>query len=291
MQIESMTTVVDRLATLDDLRACETLQQSILGQHARSIWAVPSLAAIQRAGGLLLGAWESSGDPRVLQGAIVDLVAEADGYPSRFTAFRGVAEAVRGRGIAHLLRVEERAVCRQDGVDLVHWWLDPLRSNEAHVAFNKLGAIATGYQANVYGVLHDRANSGLATDRFRVEWWLESPRVSAILDHARRPPHSRLGFHQMEVLTQTRALPCGERALIGVNEEITERYVLAEIPANLDRLRSEDAAASHHWRLETRELFARLFDQGYIVVGFVHEGGRSFHLLERSDRGSVLGAA
>jgi predicted GNAT superfamily acetyltransferase len=286
-----MTITVDALATLDDLRACEALQQSLTGERARWICSVPILAAIQRSGGLLLGAWEPSGNTRELRGAVVDLVAEADGYPARFTAFIGVPEEARNRGIGFSLRVKERSACRHDGVDLVYWWMDPLRSDEAHVAFNKLGAIATGYQRNVYGGLHDRVNVGLATDRLCVEWWLESPRVTALLDHRRPPSHSQLGFHQMEVLTKTQALPSGTRGITEINEAPTEPYVLAEVPSDLIGLRDADIAAARHWRLETRKLFALLFELGYMIVGFIHEGGRSFHLFERNDRRNVLGAS
>ena len=284
-----MSTTVDPLTTLDDLLACEKLQQELLGDRARSILTVPSLAAIQRAGGLLLGAWEGEGAQRALCGALVDLVAEADGYPARFTAFLGVRPDSLNLGIAQLLRAAERASHSKAGVDLVHWWSDPLSSSESHIAFNKLAAISGAHCRNALGPLDDRANSGLATDRLHVEWWIDAPRVSAVIDAGRLPPHYGLGLDQMQVVTRTKGTPSGLRKFVDFDESPSRPFVLVEIPVNAGQVRDEDASAAREWRLGTRETFELLFTLGYTIVGFVHEGGRSFHLLELADRGSILG--
>jgi len=284
-----MSIAVDRIESLDDLLLCERLQEQLLGPRSRSILTVPILAGIRRSGGLLLGAWETEGSRRTLQGALVDLAAEADRFPARFTAFLGVAPGSRNRGTAQALRGAERSACHTEGVELVFWWGDPLRSPPAHIAFNRLGAIAPAHVRNALGPLRDRENAGLATDRLRIEWWVNSPRVTAILDGGKPPPHFDVGLDRMHVLTKTRALSSGLRALSDVGSSPSGRFVLVEIPADLDRLRAEDEEAARSWRLLTRRGFELLFSDGYTIVGFVHEGGRSFHLFERADRGTVLG--
>lgn len=284
-----MSIPVERLTALAELFECEKLQERLLGQGARSILTVPILAAIQRSGGLLLGAWEGDEPRRALRGALVDVVAKADEYPALFTVFLGVEPGSANRGIAQSLRMMERSSCAIAGVDLVYWWSDPLHSTESHIAFNKLGAIASAHSRNALGPLDDDVNVGLATDRFRIEWWIDSPRVSGILDGGRRPPHFRLGFDQMQVITQTRGRASGLRRLAGLKGSPSERFVLVEIPVDFAQLRNEDAAAAKEWRLVTREAFELLFADGYTIVGFIHEGGRSFHLFEREDRGSILG--
>jgi predicted GNAT superfamily acetyltransferase len=290
-QTAPMTTAVDRLTTLDDLLACEKLQQTLFGDRARSVLTVPLLAAIQRAGGLLLAAWGGEGRERSLCGALVDLVAEVDGYPARFTAFLGVRPDSVNQGIAQSLRAAERAIHAKAGVDLVYWWSDPLSSGESHIAFNKLAAISTAHCRNALGPLDDRANAGTATDRVLVEWWIDAPRVSAVLDEGRLPPHYGLGLDQMQVVTQTKGTPSGLRKFVGFDESPSRPVVLAEVPVNVQRIREEDAPGAKAWRIGTRETLELLFSRGYTIVGFVHEGGRSFHLLEHADRGSILGAS
>jgi predicted GNAT superfamily acetyltransferase len=281
-----MTIKIDRLTRLAELAACVDVQRAILGDRSRSVWSVPALTAVCQSGGLVLGARDAEGD--ALCGAIVDLVADVDGYPGRHTVFRGVLEPVRNRGAGFGLRAAERAACRREGVDLIFWSLDPLRSDEAYLAFGKLGAIATDYRRNLYGEVHDDANLGLETDRMRVEWWLDSPRVRSILDRGNQAPHLRLGIHEMDVVTETRLQQSGFRTLTGHDEAPRADHVLAEIPVDLDRIRHADAAAARQWRLRSRAVFELLFEKGYVGAGFVHEGGRSFHLFRKADRSSVL---
>jgi len=278
----------ERLRDLDELSACVELERAILGPRARSVWTLSALTAVCQSGGLVLGAREDGRNGRALCGALVDLVADVHGYPARHTVFRGVLEAARNRGVAQMLRAAERAICQQDGVDLVFWALDPLRSDEAHLAFNKLGAIATGYRRNLYGELQDNANIGLATDRMHIEWWIDSPRVRSIVDRRASPPHVRVGIHDMDVVTETILSPTGERILTGHDDAPRAEHVLAEIPADLERLRAADPAAARRWRLQSRPVFELLFEKGYVGAGFVRGGGRSFHLFRKTDRGTAL---
>jgi len=200
-----------------------------------------------------------------------------------------VSSSARGRGIGTALRLGERNHCRHNGVDVVNWWIDPLRSVDTHVALNKLGGIATAYSRNVFGELGDSPNRGLATDRLQVEWWVESPRVISVLDRKAASQHLAMGLHQMDVLTKTAARPAGYRTLLSYDTSATSRYVLAEIPTDLDRLRREDPEAARRWRLGLRELLEVLLSDGFVVIGLIHEAGRSFHLLEQVDRSDVLG--
>jgi predicted GNAT superfamily acetyltransferase len=132
------------------------------------------------------------------------------------------------------------------------------------------------------------AMHGLASDRLIVEWWLDSPRVSEVINRRRLPHHFHLGLDKMEVVTKTRLVKNGIRRLASYEETPKGKVVLVEIPADLDRLCDEDLDLARDWRLKTRNLFERLLTNGYTITGFVHEAGRSFHLLERADRKTIL---
>jgi len=285
-----MAFVAGRLASLDELRALETMQTSIIGRDSPSAWSVPQLVSVVQSGGLLLGVRDEEMPEHPLVGALVDLLADSGGHSSLHTAFRAVSSDARNRGCAQILRHAERFIAKKTGVAVITWAIDPLRSVEAHIAFNKLGAIATGHARNLYGDVGDRANRGLATDRLHIEWWLEAPRTLSVCDRGQLPPHYRLGLHEMTVWTQTTLHASGVRAIVGHRHADHGRHVLVEIPVDLDRLRASGMSLARDWRLATREAFELLFEKGYVVVGFVHEGGRSFHLLERTSRGAVLGS-
>ena len=280
---------VSRLSDRGDLVACEELQRAVLGDRARTVFTVPALSAVVRSGGAVLGAQDASnGEGAALHGALIDLYATVEGYCARRTVFLGVRPEARRHGVARALRLRQRKGCQQETVDLVTWDLDPLRSDESHIAFNRLGAIATGYSRHLYGEVHDRPNVGLATDRLHIEWWVDAPRVQSLLDRGNPPAHVRLGIHQMDVLTETRLQSTGFRTITGHRDAPRAENVLVEVPVDLDPIRTEDPAAARTWRLQCRSVFELLFERGYVGIGFVHEGGRSFHLYRKADRGTVL---
>ena len=279
---------VERLRSFDDLMACEKLQASILGRGSRSILNVPALASIVDTGGLILGARDPVRKGE-LAGALVDLTGRFEAYSGHLTAFLGVAKGHRECGVAQALRAEERAICQRDRIDVIFWWVDPLRSLCAHIDLNHLGAIGTAHAPNAIGPVNDHLDSGLPTDRVRMEWWLEAPRTQSIAFRQASAPVLGVGLDKMRVLTRTSARANGLRMPTGLDDRELMAHVLIEIPVDLDRLRRDaphDAAA---WRLQNRSAYELCFGRGYTMVGLLHEGSRSFQLLEQVDRGGVLG--
>jgi len=53
-------------------------------------------------------------------------------------------------------------------------------------------------------------------------------------------------------------------------------------------VRESDPDLARDWRIKTRDAFELLFAGGYILSGFVHEAGRSFHLFERAEKVLLL---
>lgn len=283
-----MNTSIEPLSGPSDLLACERLQASLLDAPSPHLLRVPILCQIARSGGLLLGAWDRKAGERRLVGALVDLVARADRYPARLTVFWGVDPGARNRGAGKALRWVERETCLREGIDLVYWWGDPLDSPSAHVAFNQLGAIASLHERNALGPPDVLDGEDLATDRIRVEWWIDAPRVRARSE--RTPPQVtwRVGLDQMQVLLKTRSQDGAYRLPASITEPPTQRYALLEIPEEFSTLRSRSASAASAWRKQSRDALELLFTRGYTIVGLVHEGSRSFHLLERIDRAGIL---
>ena len=139
-KITPMTTAIRPLQSIRDIRSAVSLQETVLGKQANSIWQLSHLSHVRHSGGLLLGAFESSPQPMdSLDGILIDLLSEIDGYPARRTVAWGVCPTKRNRGIGTRLRVIERRTLQKDRTDLVYWDVDPLNSVELHIALNKLG--------------------------------------------------------------------------------------------------------------------------------------------------------
>ena len=289
-----MTMITERLQDPHVFSTCEAIQQEITGTVL-----IPTsiMVDIERCGGLIIGARENEAKESTLAGALIDFVGESQGYKSWFTTFHGVRKELQNQGIGHHLRLRERMEGKRGGIALVTWAIDPLESKLPHLAFNKLAAIASSYKRNLYGETnspdHDSATRSpatrsLASDRLIVEWWLDSPRVNGVVNRRQLPHHFRLGLDKMEVITKTRLVKNGIRQLVNYEKTPQGKVILVEIPADLDRLCDEDHDLARDWRLKTRDLFEQLLTNGYTMTGFVHEAGRSFHLLERADRRTIL---
>jgi len=285
-----MTIAVSQLQAIEDLRLAVALQQEIMGDRAAAIWQLPHLLHIQQSGGLLLAARETTPYASgTIDGVLIDLLAEVDGYPARRTIAWGVRPELRNRGIGTRLREIERRTLRAEGVDLAYWDVDPLSSVELLIALNTLGGIVTGYTRDALGSLRDASAPGLATDRVRVEWWIDAPRVIGVMERGLALPHHKIGLHEMVVLTKTTILPTGVRGLIQCEQHATADHLLAEIPENLVDLQARDRDAAIQWRLRSRSFMEKLFQLGYLGVGLVHEGGRSFLLFKKGTRETELG--
>ncbi len=284
-----MTMITERLQDPHAFSTCEAIQQDISG-----IVLISSsiMVDIERCGGLIIGARENEAKGSTLSGALIDLVGESQGCRSWFTIFHGVRKELQNQGIGHHLRLRERMEGKRQGIALVTWAIDPLESRPPHLAFNKLAAIAVSYKRNLYGEAsspdHGPATRSLASDRLIVEWWLDSPRVNGVVNRRKLPHHFHLGLDKMEVITKTRLVKNGIRRLASYEGTPKGKVILVEIPADLDQLYDEDHDLTRDWRLKTRDLFEQLLTNGYTMTGFVHEAGRSFHLLERADRKTIL---
>ncbi len=287
-----MTIAARPLKTTDQLRAAVSVQTDVLGSRTGSIWQLTHLVDVMQTGGLVLGAYVDAGTPsETCQGILVDLVANVDSYPARRTVSWSVPPSRGNRGLGTLLREAERRLHQKTGVDLVYWDIDPLHSLGLHVSLNKLGGIATGFTQEATGGAHDALAPGLGTDRLRLEWWIDSPRVIQRMDDRRSLPHEAVGLHEMTVLTTTTLRPSGVRGLTDAARPPESEYALIEIPEVLSEVEAQDRDAAIQWRLRSRGVLAQLFTVGFLGVGLIHEGGRTFLVFKRGTRRTELSAA
>ncbi|WP_207207237.1 hypothetical protein, partial [Agromyces binzhouensis] len=98
-----------------------------------------------------------------------------------------VDPAARGRGIGVALKLRQRAICLDHGIDEVRWTYDPLIRRNARMNLVRLGAEVAAYRPDFYGELRDAISGGDRSDRFEVRWRLASPRVARALERMPQP--------------------------------------------------------------------------------------------------------
>jgi predicted GNAT superfamily acetyltransferase len=98
-----------------------------------------------------------------------------------------VDPAARGRGIGVALKLRQRAICLDHGVDEIRWTYDPLIRRNARMNLVRLGAEVSAYHPDFYGELRDAISGGDRSDRFEVRWRLVSRRTTRALERMPQP--------------------------------------------------------------------------------------------------------
>jgi predicted GNAT superfamily acetyltransferase len=156
---------------------------------------IASLRAIDHAGNTVLLAVEAPGRADAAGGladpALADPAEPPLGATLGFLGWAGglhvhshmnaVDPAARGRGIGVALKLRQRALCLERGVEEIRWTYDPLIRRNARMNLVRLGAEVIAYRPDFYGELRDAISAGDRSDRFEVRWRLGSPRTRRAL--------------------------------------------------------------------------------------------------------------
>jgi predicted GNAT superfamily acetyltransferase len=221
------------------------------------------------------------------------MVGVAFGFPGFYTTpdgprlkhhshILGVQPDWRGKGIGYALKRAQWQMARKQGLDLITWTFDPLLSRNAHLNISRLGAVCNTYRRSAYGEMRDGLNAGLPSDRFQVDWWLNTKRVERRLILHSRPTLTLDHYRSAEATLLERrtnkvVAPSPPETLFSLKSTL----LLVEIPHDFPILKAADLLLARDWRFYTREVFEVAFKSGYLVTDFVQDKGRSFYVLTR----------
>ena len=283
---------IRRLQETEHFHECEDVQRRAWGMGDISILPAHMLIPAQQSGGLVLVAFNEKEE---MVGFLFGFLGTREPMLNGQTAAQrlkhcshmmGVVPEYQTRGVGYLLKLEQAAHVRSQGLDLVTWTYDPLESVNANLNLCKLGVICNTYAPDYYGRLSDVRNAGLPSDRFHVDWWVSSRRVEERLDKgAQKLSLIRAldgGALQINrVSTDREGLPRPSSCDLGATKE----ELLVEIPASFQSIRETDLSLALEWRLHTRDMFTHYFDAGYTVTEFISEirdqVRHSYYLLSR----------
>jgi len=273
------------LETYGEMEQAEQLQGLVWPGSDIDVTPAHVLITAAHNGGLVLGAWYGDGLIGLLFG-FVGLYHDAAGtHPKQCSHLLGVHPNHRNLGVGFSLKRTQCQMVRQQGLELITWTYDPLLGANAHLNIARLGAVCQTYLREAYGQMRDGLNQGLASDRFQVDWWINSKRVEGRLGQEPGPgqhKHPIPALYDVAPMPRSgRIRPPGHFTLPG------EERVLAEIPADFLQLKGADFELACAWRAFTREMFEGCFKAGYRVEDLISDrsGGqpRCFYVLARRD--------
>src|SRR5579884_2601603 len=161
----------------------------------------------------------------------------------------GVKAEYRNAGVGRMLKLEQRRDALSRGIELMEWTFDPLEIKNAYFNIERLGTIVRRYVLNQYGTTSSRLHGGLPTDRCVAEWWLETPRVEAIIQGR---PFER---------------PAAEARIA--------------VPADIAHLREADPAAAREIQKTIGEQFLDCFARNLAVIAFERSPEAGTYVLGR----------
>ena len=266
------------LTTYDEFLAVRAIQQQCWGFAAGEGLYPPMLNTAAHNGGTVLGAFDAD---RMI-GFLFGFLGLHHGKRLKLCSQTlGVLPDYRNRGVAEALKWAQRDRMLALGIDLITWTYDPLEAPNARLNLHTLGGIAYEYERNIYGENFGALGQGLPSDRFLVEWWLNSERAerrAAGRGIERQADDSRV------------ANVCGgmgaERHIESVNLALDVPEVQVEIPIDIQAIKQTSLSLALDWRLATRQIFEAYFQRGYCAVDLARVGTgdaqQNFYILKRN---------
>lgn len=268
------------LETPEHMERAEALQRLVWLGSETDVIPAHLLLAVCHNGGLALGAFVQA-----------DLVGLSFGFTGFYNTpdgprlkhhshILGVRPSWAGKGIGFALKRAQWQVVRSQGIDRITWTYDPLLSRNAHLNISRLGAVCNTYLPSEYGKMRDQLNFGLPSDRFQVDWWLNTARVERRLSSGTRPALTLDNYLASEaVLLQ--GVEHGDRLLAPPGElpHLDGSLVLVEIPADFNALKELDLSLAREWRQYSRQVFQAAFAGDYLVTDFISDQERSYYVL------------
>lgn len=273
----------------EEFSTIEGLQRIVWGMSADTEL-VPAhlLLTIQHYGGVVLGAFAPDGE---MIGFVFGFtgMADTERFPEidqrivHCSHMMGVLPAYRGQAVGYRLKCAQREAALKQNMQVVVWTYDPLLQVNATLNIARLGGVCRTYLPNLYGELKEALNAGLPTDRFEVEWWIDSRHVENHLEQSGETG-SLVKWRAAGgiVVNQTVSRSDGYRTPEGWEAVTSSEMILVEIPVDFQKMRKDDLALARAWRMHTREIFLWAFSTEYAVEAFAVEDQRAYYVLSQT---------
>lgn len=282
------------LQTAEEIKPVEELQKLVWPGSDIEVVPMHMLVTVAQNSGLLIGAYYQEQLIGFVYGFIGLYHQSEISQLKHCSHMLGVHPDYRDTGVGAKLKRAQWQLVRQQGMELITWTYDPLESRNAYFNIAKLGAICNTYKRNHYGEMGDNLNAGVPSDRFQVDWWVNSRRV---LTRLGRKPQNRLDLAHylaadVSIINQTRLndadlpQPFQDRMDTLESPDTRPKITLFEIPGDFQALKTADLDLARQWRLYSRVVFELFFNHGYMITDFIYMPGeepRSYYVLTHGE--------
>ncbi len=257
------------------------LQRAVWGHDDLDLTPTHQFCVSSRLGGILVGAFVG----RELAGFVYSFPAVFCKRHVQHSHLLAVRPEFQGRGLGKRLKWAQRDEAIRRGYDLITWTFDPLKTRNANLNLQQLGAVARTYLPNFYGLTPSLCLApGIPTDRLLIEWPIKTRRVGGRVDGRGQGKAVRARpVYDIDALPKAleRSRP-GDPPLAGpapAKLDLREKAVLVEVPKDITALRGRpDLIAA--WQTGLRRVMTRYFERGYRADHFLF-AERAFYVLRK----------
>ena len=234
---------IARLTTQAEFEECVELEQKTWQYSAGEILPRRVFLLAEKLGGHVLGAY----DGEKLVGFNLGLPAQRRGMGYIHSQMLAVLPDYRNSGLGRSMKLAQRELAIEQGIDVVEWTYDPLEIKNSFFNLSRLGAISRRYVPNFYGASSSPLQGGLPTDRLYAEWWVRSAHAERVM--AREPSM----------------------------EPVLERV---SVPAQIYEWKAEGDRRAQETQTMLRNTLQQYFAEGLCVIGYDREAdGTGIFLL------------
>ncbi|MEX2104698.1 MAG: GNAT family N-acetyltransferase [Bacilli bacterium] len=270
-------------------------EQEILYSHVKDLNQMDQIVQLQR------NIWKDSATPltqlvaAIHNGGVVitatrgqEIIGFCYGFPGYkdgqnyvVSHMLGIHPDYRDQGIGMKLKWKQRKWALEYGYKKIVWTFDPLESRNAFLNLCKLGGYVQTYIENYYGNLADGLNEGLPTDRFLLEWDLDSIKAVQAAEGFTYPINQETPI-LLDARLENSQLPIPIKNEI---DEEAEAYFVA-IPSAIHVIKQSAPLVASKWRFQVRETIQSLFTKGYVVQAVNKTQNQPYHyyVLEKRER-------
>lgn len=272
-----MAIIIRPIEHLSEYHGVEQIQREAWGMEDIHVVPLNILVTMQHNGGLVAGAFDTtvaadSDEHATPIGFVLNFPGlTPDGHLKQCSHMAGVIPAYQNQNIGFQLKCWQRDYVLQQGIDLITWTFDPLLSRNAHLNIHKLGATCCTYVRDVYGRFFDTGAYTFPTDRFQVDWHLNSSHVSQYIENtAKTLAQLRQDEPDIQYISP-----------LTFDSSTSNTRMLVEIPLDIAAMKTTDPHQAMQWYEHTRHCFETLFHQGYTATNFLMDEERGYYLMEQ----------
>lgn len=261
------------LTELSDIQEVVNLQLQTWGEEVLS--SLPQLVAASRHGGSVIGVFDHNKVIGFCYG--FPGISKLSQNPYLVSHMMAIHPDYRNQKLGEQLKFCQREWALLNGYEKIIWTFDPLELRNGYLNVTKLGGCVRTYIQSYYGQMEDKLNKGIPSDRFLLEWNLNSSTVRNAVKGEKNIKEHWQGYDLFLDYSMRNDIPVPlENNIMKI-----KKGILVPVPKEIQQIKAVSFDITFAWRIAVRNATQHLFEQGFSVKGVLIRDNMGFYVFEK----------